>query len=279
MNQPLVSVCIPTYNSASFIKLCLDAIKSQTYKNIEIIIVDGYSKDKTLDIAREFEARVFMDKHGLLNARKIGVEKSSGDYILLLDSDQILEPDSISSCVTEALDNKFDMLVLGEDVYKKETLLEHLFQYDRDLIHSVKDFNPYTGVMLPRFYKTNLIRNVFKNIPAQTLKAGGQDHAIVYYEAYLISTKVELIPHIVKHMEPSSLREIIPKFYRWGYTSADARQEKYKDMLDTKEGFRKGMFRKGLIIASIGSITLLLIKGIPYKLGVFKSKYDRKNVR
>jgi hypothetical protein len=168
------------------------------------------------------------------------------------------------------------MLILEEDVYSKKTFIEKLFHYDRKLIHAVKDFSPFTGVMLPRFYKTNLIRKVFANIDEDTKRnVGGQDHAIIYLEAWNISNKVDLLPNAVRHMEPNSFRIIWKKFYRWGYTSVGARTNKYSAMLSKKEHFRKGMFAKGYIVASLASILLLLIKGVPYKCGYYLALFKK----
>ena len=61
-NKPLVSVVIPTYNSEKYIERCLRSIKNQTYKNIEIIIVDKFSTDKTVDIAERHGAKVIQEK-------------------------------------------------------------------------------------------------------------------------------------------------------------------------------------------------------------------------
>ena len=265
--QPLVSITIPTYNSEAFIGRCLDAVYAQTYKDIEVNIVDGFSRDGTRSIAGKYPLGLYEDNLGLLNARKLGVEKSSGEFVLLLDSDQILEPEAIENAVRLIQEKELDMLVLEEDVFRNKTFLEMLFHLDRKLIHAVKDFSPATGVMLPRFYRKAVLRQAFEAIPPSALQSGGQDHAIIYYEVWQITQKVDLLPDAVKHIEPSTLREIVPKFYRWGYTSHSAREPKYKDMLQTKERFRKGMFGKGLWIASLGSIVLLMIKGIPYVLG------------
>lgn len=278
MKEPQVSISIPTYNSEAFITKCLDAVYAQTYKNIEVNIVDGYSKDATRELANRYPVNFSQDKLGLLNARKIGTEQAQGEYVLLLDSDQILEPDTIERAVLLVQSIDLDMLVLEEDVYRAHTLLEKLFQLDRMLIHTVKDFSPYTGVMLPRFYKKELLSRSFAQIPKASLMAGGQDHAIIYFEAWQISQKVDLLPKAVKHIEPSTLREIIPKFYRWGKTSKEARADKYKDMLGQKESFRKGLFSHGLMTASFASILLLLIKGVPYKLGEFASKFEPEKV-
>ena len=278
MNSPLVTVSIPTYNSAVSLKRCLDALYSQTYKNIEVNLVDGFSSDATLAVAERYPITFFQDKMGLLNARKIGAEKALGELVLLLDSDQILEQDAVERAVRILEKDKLDMLVLEERVYKSETPLEKLFQLDRKLIHAVRDFSPITGVMLPRFYRKDVLQRAINNIPQQVLKAGGQDHAIIYYEAWQLSQKVDLLNNAVSHVEPSTLRELVPKFYRWGRTSRQARVDKYKGMLAKKERFRKGMFSRGLIGASLASILLLLIKGFPYKLGEFVSRKEKNGL-
>lgn len=275
MKKPLVTISIPTLNSAAFLKQCLQAINNQNYPNLEINIVDGGSKDNTLEIAKEMGVtKIFSYPYALLGARYEGVKKATGEYILLLDSDQILEPRAIERALTLIEKKKYDMLILEEDVYQSKNILEKLFQWDRKLIHSVKDFSPYTGVMLPRFYKTSILKKAFSAIPSELFKTvGGQDHAIIYFEAWNVSKKVGLVPNAVFHIEPNSLREIWRKFYRWGKTSVGARYGKYDDLLSKKERFRTGMFQKGLIRASVASLLLLVVKGVPYKIGYFRQKY------
>lgn len=279
-NLPLVTISIPTFNSEKFIGLCLEAIKKQTYQNIEVNIIDGNSKDRTIDIVKKYDFNVSICKKALLGARDEGVKIANGEFILLLDSDQILEETAIERAVNK-VNEGFDMLVLKEDVYRNKNFIEHLFQADRDLVHAVKDFNPMTSVMLPRFYRTDLLKKVFQGIPVDVKnEVGGQDHAIIYFEAYRLSKKVTLLPSAVKHIEPNSLMAIWKKFYRWGYTSVGARKNKYTRLIDKKERFRKGLFGKGLFNKSLMSILLLLLKGVPYKVGYYVRRYSfQKNNR
>lgn len=274
-NEPLVTISIPTMNSGQFIGRCLEAISSQTYKQIEINIIDGGSSDETVDIAKAHGVKEILTySGGLLGARELGARIAHGSIMVLLDSDQILASDAIKRAVNMLGDH--DMLVLEEDVYSNETLIEKLFHCDRILIHSVKDFSPYTGVMLPRVYKQQVLRDAFSAIPAQALeKIGGQDHAIIYYEAWKVSQRVELVSAAVKHIEPDNFMAIWRKFYRWGYTSKDARLGEYKELLQKKERFRKGMFKPGLFIASLGSVLLLTMKGIPYAAGLITARVKR----
>lgn len=93
MNNPLISVIIPAYNSDRYLSRCLDSIIKQTYKNLEIIVVNDGSTDETKKIAEEYAGRdsrvrvLHQANKGLVAARKAGVEMASGEYISAVDSD------------------------------------------------------------------------------------------------------------------------------------------------------------------------------------------------
>lgn len=275
--KPLVTICIPTYNSNKTISKCLDAIKKQTYKNIEINIVDN-SKDNTVAIAKKFGVKnIKIFKGSLLEARYEGTKMAKGKYTLILDSDQILESDLIERAVQISEKEKLDMIALEEQVYSNQSLLEKLFELDRKLINKVNDLSPFTGVIMPRFFNTKLLLNAYGRIPKKIFPhTGGPDHAIVYYEAWKLSKKIKVLPKAVKHLEPKSLRMFLPKFFRWGYTSVEAHFGKYNNLMKRKERFRTGLFTKWLILESLGSISLLILKGVPFKLGYYLAWIDRK---
>lgn len=268
MKEPDVVITIPTMNSGRFIGRCLDAIGNQTYKHVDVNIIDGGSCDETVNIARAHGVeRILTYRGGLLGARELGTKIAQGPIVVLLDSDQILEPDAIERAVAMMRDN--DMLVLEEDVYSNRTLIEKLFHCDRVLVHSIKDFSPYTGAMLPRVYNRQILLRAFSAMPSEILeRIGGQDHAIIYYEAWKISQRTQLVTSAVKHIEPANLMSLWQKFYRWGYTSKDAHLGAYKDLISKKERFRTGMFTSGLLTVSVGSAALLIMKGIPYVAGL-----------
>jgi len=86
-----VSFIIPTLNAASVLETCLKSIKKQNFKNYEIIIADGGSIDNTLKIAKKYHAKIFKNPLKTAEAGKaIGVQKATGKYIALIDSDNIL---------------------------------------------------------------------------------------------------------------------------------------------------------------------------------------------
>ncbi len=86
-SDPLVSIVIPTRNSSRTLPICLSSISRQTYGNIEIIVVDGYSTDDTVEIARRFGAYISMHRGERAMAKNLGLIMASGKYVLFLDSD------------------------------------------------------------------------------------------------------------------------------------------------------------------------------------------------
>lgn len=98
-DYPLVSICIPAYNSAEWIKSTIQSAISQTWPNKEIIIVDDGSTDNTVDLAREFRSdliNIITQKNkGASAARNRALCSAKGDFIQWLDADDILSPDKI----------------------------------------------------------------------------------------------------------------------------------------------------------------------------------------
>jgi len=98
--NPLVSVVIPTYNEERDIQSCLDSLKKQTYKKIEIIIVDDGSNDKTKEIVKKNGALLLEQEHqGPGKARNLGVGKAKGEIIILIDADMSLFEDYIEKII------------------------------------------------------------------------------------------------------------------------------------------------------------------------------------
>jgi len=102
MNDKKVSFVIPCYNVENYISECLNSILSQSYSNIEIVIVDS-STDNTKEVIKNFEIKTgnekiryfYQEGKGPASARNFGIEMSNGDYIAFLDADDLLCPDSI----------------------------------------------------------------------------------------------------------------------------------------------------------------------------------------
>lgn len=89
--SPLVSVVIPAYNSAEFIGEAIESVLKQTYKNVEIIVVDDGSTDATVDIVKQYRGVNLLQQknQGSAVARNLAIENAKGSYIAFLDSDDV----------------------------------------------------------------------------------------------------------------------------------------------------------------------------------------------
>lgn len=100
-SNPLVSVIVPVYNVEKYLRQCLDSILGQTYKNLEVIIVDDGSTDSSADIIKEYKKKdnrivtISQKNQGLSAARNVGIKKANGDYIMFVDSDDWIAPDIV----------------------------------------------------------------------------------------------------------------------------------------------------------------------------------------
>lgn len=98
MNSPLISIIVPVYQVEKYLEKCINSIISQTYKNLEIILVDDGSTDNCPAICDRFQTEdprikvIHQENGGLSHARNIGLEIATGDYIGFVDSDDWIEP-------------------------------------------------------------------------------------------------------------------------------------------------------------------------------------------
>lgn len=111
---PLVSVIIPTRNSERTLNICLSSIKNQTYKNIELIVVDNNSTDKTKEIARTYTDLVFNKGPERHVQRNYGFRMARGKYIVFIDSDMELMPHLLEEALMLCEREKFDAIILPE---------------------------------------------------------------------------------------------------------------------------------------------------------------------
>lgn len=119
MKQPLISVIIPVYGVEKYIAQCLESVINQTYKNLEIIVINDGTKDRSADIAKEYAAKdsrikVYDFKNGGLSvARNRGLEIATGEYISYLDSDDWLDTKMYETLLETAMKNEADMVKCG----------------------------------------------------------------------------------------------------------------------------------------------------------------------
>lgn len=150
MKKPLVSIIVPTKNSETTIGACLKSIKNQSYKNIEIIVVDNNSTDKTKEIAKKYTKLVFNEGPERSAQRNFGALKSKGEYLLFVDSDMVLSKNVVKDCVDMFMSNKkrskiYGLLIpeesFGTSFWAKCKALERSFYVRVDWIEAARFFS------------------------------------------------------------------------------------------------------------------------------------------
>lgn len=116
---PLFSVVIPTYNQANFLKIAIDSVLTQTFRNHEVIIINNFSDDHTTKVIAEFnDPRIIstnFNNHGVIGAgRNEGIKKSRGEFIAFLDSDDYWFPEKLAK-VAEAAETNPDAGLFGHN--------------------------------------------------------------------------------------------------------------------------------------------------------------------
>lgn len=123
----LISIIIPVYNAEKFLKQCLDSICNQTYRKIEVILIDDGSEDNSWDICQMYKEKdkriicVHKENEGPGMARNNGLQMASGDYIMFIDSDDYLYSIfNIERIVQRLEKNNVDLLMYNVGTYWEE---------------------------------------------------------------------------------------------------------------------------------------------------------------
>lgn len=117
-----ISICVPSFNTGTYISDCLDRLTNQTFRDIEIIVVDDCSTDKSVEIIESFrqkDDRIKLIRHdknqGLGGARNTGIKNASGDFIGFVDSDDFVESAMYEKLYRAAVDNQAEIVIANYD--------------------------------------------------------------------------------------------------------------------------------------------------------------------
>lgn len=208
MNElPLVSVIVPTKNSAEALEKCLESIENQTYKNIEIIVVDNYSEDGTRQIAERYGARFY--HVGKERSRQInyGVKKARGKYIYRVDSDFVLEPFVVAEAVGKCENEGYDAVIIHNTSDPAISFWSKVRKLERDCVKG-DDLN-----VAARFFK----KHVFENVEGYNENLFAAEDYDLHNRLVREQFKIGRVNACEVHIgEPRTLAEIIRKYYYYG---------------------------------------------------------------
>jgi len=270
--KPKVSIIIPTYNSGETLIKCLKSVHGQNYPFYEVIVVDNFSNDNTLKIAKEFGAKIIQQKCNPAMARNIGVANSCGRCILFLDSDQFLSPLVVEECVEKCENEKFGMVRIPE-VFIGKDFWSSCSAVWKNYYEKVEQLYGANGNIIPggpRFF-----------IKEQITRVGMLDATLLWGEDYdlyeklkKVGVKEESCKSKLYHYELASIRKIMIKNLRYGKSTPIFIQQTKKQifplllrhaLLTFREVFRN--FKKSPAII-MGCGVLLYLKTYSMTIGL-----------
>ena len=148
MKQPLVSIIVPAYNVERYIEECIDSLLNQSYKNIEIIVLDDASTDATRYLLKQYEGRIQIVENdtnqGQGARRNQGMKLAKGEYIYFVDSDDWIESKTIEELVNQAVKTDADLVRFNGKAFSEGGVtLEREGQYN--FSHQLEHQKVYTG--------------------------------------------------------------------------------------------------------------------------------------
>lgn len=117
--MPKISVIVPIYNCEKYVSRCIESIMNQTFHDLEIILIDDGSQDKSVEICKNLEKKdsriklICVENGGVSRARNIGLDFAHGDFISFVDSDDYIIPEMYERMYKNLIDNKADVSICG----------------------------------------------------------------------------------------------------------------------------------------------------------------------
>lgn len=173
-NLKLLSVIIPAYNAEKYLVKCVDSVANQTYKNIEIIIVDDGSTDSTPQICDELASKynnnvkvIHQSNQGPNKTRENGLKASTGEYIAFIDSDDYIDLTAYEKVIKALEENDCDIAQFGVNFVDLDGKIIKDWRRDSIMFNSSHDIYLYfltnivpTWSLIDKVYKRSMLENL-----------------------------------------------------------------------------------------------------------------------
>lgn len=182
VEYPLVSLIIPAYNEEKYIEKTLKSVKNQSYKKMEIIVVDNNSTDKTNEIAKKYADKVVVEKRkGVSKARNRGAKEAKGEILIFVDADTQLEKKCVENIVKAFMKDR-DLVCAAGFVLTRGKILH-------ELVYALTSL----GVWLLTYLKPQFYGIIFGCRKKAFEKVGGFNEDLVTCEDLELTKKLSKI--------------------------------------------------------------------------------------
>ena len=213
LGQPVISVIMPVYNCEKYLRQCMDSVVNQTIKDIEIICVDDGSKDDSVAILKEYEAKdkrvqvICQENSGAGVARNMGLTKARGKYLSFLDSDDFFETDMLEKALEKIEADQADFVVFGCDFYlddqnsfkpasfslKKDTLPPYTPFNFRAITDNV--FRSFVGWAWDKLYRRDFVEKNHLSFQAQRTS----NDLLFVFSALVVAERITYLDKVLAH--------------------------------------------------------------------------------
>ncbi|MCH7568281.1 MAG: glycosyltransferase family 2 protein [Nanoarchaeota archaeon] len=240
--RPEISIIVCTYNAPDLVARCLNSILNQTYKNIEILCVDGMSIDKTRDVVKKYMKRdkrvkLILNKNrlpeGKGNGKWLGFKRAKGKIIGVVDQDNLLQREDLIEKVLEIFKKNKDLIgILGglkhdlsdERIVRYVSLVgtDSFFAYRSvDFIRNIRKLKSHSNIEIFPMQVDNMTMtggNCFFYKKSDLEKIEGYEKDIVTVRKLIKSgkSKLMIIPNATKHYAENNLLTLTKKKFFWG---------------------------------------------------------------
>ena len=295
MDQPLISIIVPIYMIDRYVGLCIESILNQTYKNLEIILVDDGGKDRCPELCDLYKRKderikvIHKPNGGLVSARKAGLQQSNGEYVSYIDGDDWIGPGFIEGLYTAASTSNADMVCAGftRDLFSRSASFTNILPsgiYEGEKLIELWKNMASTGLYFRPGISTYVWNKLFKREvlmePQRRVDnriSIGEDGAVTF-PALLSCSCVAVIDNVAYHYrqrEDSMLKQS-------GEYSAEAQKLRYlyDYLMQWVEGTPQELGIKEQIIDYVLSIAIMRSGGrLPQdEYSTFDSAYYGKDV-
>lgn len=165
----LVSVIVPVYNVELYLEKCLDSLMNQTYKNLEILLIDDGSLDNSGSICDEYSKKdsrfvvIHKSNGGVSSARNEGLKQMNGNYFTFVDPDDVVDKNYVKILLENCLKHNCEISICGvRDVYENQQIRSCSKKFKKKIdksraIQEVLNSKYYTGVVWGKIYKKEIL--------------------------------------------------------------------------------------------------------------------------
>ena len=163
-----VTVLIPAYNVASFLPKCLDTVLGQTYTDLQVVVMDDGSNDKTIEVAKTYAANdtrlevYHQNNQGVAATRNLLLDCVKGDWVLFVDADDWIELDMVEYLLNLAQSHNADFVMCDRVINDTEPSRKEPNVFELDQEHAIVDFlhhDYFIGSLCNKIIKTCCLQN------------------------------------------------------------------------------------------------------------------------